>query len=169
MDEELSQIIFALEAFVAPEAREVAQSKSPQRQHAMLSVNGEIRTRAEWARRAGISADMLRKRIGRGMTPEEAVKTEWTPRNKKPKSETLLLVAAAKDQSCFDCKNKFPTPCMDFDHIRGEKIFELSKARKYSYEVVRKEIAKCELVCANCHRIRTALRAAASRGIKLVL
>jgi len=50
---------------------------------------------------------------------------------------------------------------MDLDHLPGyQKRFSLSLAltRAYSAARVRAEIAKCQAVCANCHRIRTAAR-----------
>jgi hypothetical protein len=48
---------------------------------------------------------------------------------------------------------------MDFDHRPGEKkCFALANAMgqtRISAERLRAEIAKCDVVCANCHRIRT--------------
>jgi hypothetical protein len=45
---------------------------------------------------------------------------------------------------------------MQWDHVpeRGPKLFNLSRA-DYGMEKVLAEIAKCDLVCANCHAIRT--------------
>lgn len=64
-----------------------------------------------------------------------------------------------KKGPCQDCRQEFPPICMDFDHIpeRGPKLFAISHA-VLSYrqaEKIKIEIAKCDLVCANCHRIRT--------------
>jgi hypothetical protein len=44
---------------------------------------------------------------------------------------------------------------MDFDHVRGRKLFNIG-ASLSTVSLVRllKEIAKCEIVCANCHRLR---------------
>jgi hypothetical protein len=48
---------------------------------------------------------------------------------------------------------------MDFDHVRGKKKFSLSKSRNASSKMsIRREISKCDLVCANCHRDRTQRR-----------
>jgi hypothetical protein len=44
---------------------------------------------------------------------------------------------------------------MDFDHVRGTKIFEISKKPTTNKEVILAEIEKCDIICSNCHRIRT--------------
>lgn len=65
------------------------------------------------------------------------------------------LVTSYKDVPCTDCDGEFPTVCMDFDHL-GDKEFnvgDLSKASSISKLIA--EIQKCEVVCSNCHRIRT--------------
>jgi hypothetical protein len=51
---------------------------------------------------------------------------------------------------------------MDFDHRDPEtkhKGIAQMVAYGWSLERLAAEIAKCELVCANCHRLRTAKRA----------
>lgn len=60
-----------------------------------------------------------------------------------------------KDAPCTDCGNKFPPYVMDFDHVRGEKTANLAETGCYSLQSILEEIEKCDLVCANCHRIRT--------------
>lgn len=47
---------------------------------------------------------------------------------------------------------------MDYDHVRGEKIKDISDMWAGDKDLILAEIAKCDLVCANCHRIRTHLR-----------
>jgi len=57
----------------------------------------------------------------------------------------------------MDCGNSFPPVCMDFDHRPGEeKIKEISKCKSKAQVDV--EVLKCDLVCSNCHRIRTSRR-----------
>lgn len=63
-----------------------------------------------------------------------------------------------KSGPCADCQNFYDPVCMDFDHRPGEiKRFEVSEAisRNFHITVLAAEIAKCDLVCSNCHRIRT--------------
>lgn len=70
------------------------------------------------------------------------------------------LVSAAKDRPCEDCGGEFDTEVMDLDHITGEKLGEVSSMiYTAATSAVRREIAKCEVVCANCHRRRTRRRA----------
>lgn len=60
---------------------------------------------------------------------------------------------------CSDCGNKFPPICMDYDHIEDNKINSVAVLVTIgSWESIMKEIEKCELVCSNCHRIRTQKR-----------
>ena len=60
-----------------------------------------------------------------------------------------------KKQPCADCKNTFPTVCMDFDHVRGRKLYNISNMKSQKWELVEAEIKKCDVICSNCHRIRT--------------
>ncbi|MFF6781445.1 hypothetical protein [Streptomyces sp. NPDC012510] len=75
-------------------------------------------------------------------------------------AERYTKLDALKDVPCADCGGRFPRVCMDFDHVRGEKIESISRMIRmsYSWENILAEIAKCEVVCSNCHRIRTADR-----------
>jgi hypothetical protein len=67
------------------------------------------------------------------------------------------LYANAKDNPCKDCGQRFPTVAMDFDHPAGLKKHNPADlmGRGRRWEVIEAEIAKCDLVCANCHRVRT--------------
>lgn len=66
---------------------------------------------------------------------------------------------------CVDCGINYPYYVMDFDHVRGVKhanVMELVST--LSKKKIDEEIAKCEIVCSNCHRIRTHMRKMAKRG-----
>lgn len=63
---------------------------------------------------------------------------------------------ALKEQPCADCGISYPHYVMDYDHVRGEKVGNVSVMRNSGQrKLALAEIKKCELVCANCHRIRT--------------
>lgn len=57
--------------------------------------------------------------------------------------------------SCIDCGENNPI-VLEFDHVKG-KTFTISRhGRDQTLEAVKAEIEKCEIRCANCHRIKTA-------------
>lgn len=65
------------------------------------------------------------------------------------------------DKGCADCGyNKDPV-ALDFDHINGGKVASPSQMIGGSLDRLIDELEKCEVVCANCHRIRSLER---SRG-----
>ena len=71
----------------------------------------------------------------------------------------VRLVELAKYRPCADCGRAFAPEQMDFDHVRGEKVAEVSSLLWNATPTrVAEEIAKCDVVCANCHRIRTRRR-----------
>lgn len=81
-------------------------------------------------------------------------------RNKRVKQENSGWVKKYKENSpCADCNVKYAYYVMDFDHIDpAKKKFMIGRAVSTggkSLKIIRKEIEKCDLVCANCHRIRT--------------
>lgn len=69
-------------------------------------------------------------------------------------------VNAIKARPCTDCGVSYPSVCMDFDHISDDKENVISQLVHIgsSLKRIQGEIDKCEVVCANCHRIRTSSR-----------
>ena len=63
-------------------------------------------------------------------------------------------VRIAKDVPCADCGRRYSYYVMQFDHVRGEKIFNIGASTAAGYHKILAEIAKCEVVCANCHAER---------------
>ena len=93
----------------------------------------------------------------------------WYEKNKEQHMKNVSRRRAeAKDASrkflqdlkeatpCTDCKEHYPYYVMDFDHLY-DKQFKVSMMPTlgYSLKKIKEEIAKCEIVCANCHRKRT--------------
>ncbi len=68
------------------------------------------------------------------------------------------LDALKEGRPCADCGRTYPPYVMEWHHLPGtEKKLVLGDVRGSSHGKKRilAEIAKCELVCANCHRERT--------------
>ena|SRR3990167_6807715 len=62
------------------------------------------------------------------------------------------------DKQCSDCYTE-DILVLEFDHITEDKIASVSSMIKSSkLEKLKKEINKCEVVCRNCHIIRTQRR-----------
>ena len=62
-----------------------------------------------------------------------------------------------KDIPCTDCGKKYPPFVMDFDH-RDPNLKKGIVSRLVTWSGWKKmieEVKKCDVVCANCHRIRT--------------
>jgi hypothetical protein len=60
---------------------------------------------------------------------------------------------------CIDCGHVFPPQVMQWDHKPGfEKLGDLADFWVHSRQEILDEIAKCDLVCTNCHTIRTFAR-----------
>jgi hypothetical protein len=65
-------------------------------------------------------------------------------------------------RSCADC-GEFDPRVLEFDHLRDKKFDITRGLRQRPWAALLDEIAKCDVVCANCHRRRTALRAGTAR------
>jgi len=76
---------------------------------------------------------------------------EYARRNRQ------LFKAFLVGKTCVDCGNANPV-VLEFDHVRGRKQYEVSImiSAGFAWRRVLAEIAKCEIRCANCHRIKTA-------------
>jgi|ERR1035437_867418 hypothetical protein len=60
---------------------------------------------------------------------------------------------------CIDCGYKEHPAALEYDHLPGTiKTNMVGDLIHGSWERLLEEVVKCELVCANCHRVRTANR-----------
>jgi len=79
-------------------------------------------------------------------------------KNKERKNITRqFILDYASNHPCVDCGENDPI-VLEFDHVRGKKLFNVGSSAKKSCSLalIKTEIAKCEVVCANCHKRRTA-------------
>lgn len=70
------------------------------------------------------------------------------------------------ERGCADCGfNRHPA-ALEFDHLPGtNKRCKVSALMLSSRQAILDEIAKCEVVCANCHAIRTVDREKVARTV----
>lgn len=76
----------------------------------------------------------------------------------KNKQKAIDFLKELKEVPCADCGNSYPYYVMDFDHLRDKEFQIGTRGRRVGREALLKEIDKCEVVCANCHRVRTHFR-----------
>ena len=77
--------------------------------------------------------------------------------NKSQRKWAREFISRVKSFShCVDC-GQSDSRVLDFDHVYGEKIGNVSDMVNGSYSIgaIKKEIRKCEVRCSNCHRIKT--------------
>lgn len=68
-----------------------------------------------------------------------------------------LLIEYLLENPCVDC-GETNILTLDFDHVRGNKSHNISSMAAtlgFSWEKIKLEVEKCEVRCANCHRIKT--------------
>ena len=78
-------------------------------------------------------------------------------RRRRQKAALRVLADSLKTR-CIDCGFVGPPQSLDFDHLpRYTKVMNVAAlcGKAVSEARLRAEIAKCEVVCANCHRMRT--------------
>lgn len=101
---------------------------------------------------------------------EEILKSLRDDKKKNPKKwntwkenkrvrRTEVARALKEGKPCTDCGGIFHFAAMDFDHVdpnskgynanNGISLLSLNKKK------IEEELTKCEIVCANCHRVRT--------------
>jgi hypothetical protein len=80
--------------------------------------------------------------------------------NRRARARVRELIAELKSGPCTDCGGRFPPFVMDFDHVRGTKLGIISRmgTGRMAWAKTLAEVEKCDVVCANCHRLRTQLR-----------
>ena len=83
----------------------------------------------------------------------------YIDKNNRRKKELANFVISLKQKPCMDCGIIYPYYVIDFDHRDKDKkiasVNRMTSVHMYSKTKILEEIEKCDLVCANCHRIRT--------------
>jgi hypothetical protein len=113
------------------------RNKQKQKRHSYCRECQNVRTRAHY----------------------RANREKYFAKNRAQLARLNAMLNDLKRQPCADCGQTFHPCVMDYDHRPGsQKLGEVSRmarTRKVGLARTLEEIAKCDLVCANCHRIRT--------------
>lgn len=87
-------------------------------------------------------------------------------KRKQRKRETSRIIRTRNSQyiyeylrchPCVDCGISNPL-VLEFDHVSGDKLYNISEMSSLSLTKIIDEINKCLVRCANCHRIKTAIQ-----------
>jgi hypothetical protein len=73
------------------------------------------------------------------------------------RKERREYVNAYKNRPCLDCGQAYDPCVMDLHHREGEeklKNLAIMASERYTYKMIDAELAKCDPLCANCHRMR---------------
>jgi hypothetical protein len=80
---------------------------------------------------------------------------------KKNQEFVKYYIQNSRCDPCHDCKKNYPWYIMEFDHRNGRDENYRSIKNIRSIKRFEIELTKCDLVCRNCHGIRTYQRAVA--------
>jgi hypothetical protein len=128
----------------------IAREKYRERYAAMSSEDKARRSALARARRAANNLTEAQKEKYKSKGRQRVLERREAARE--------MVIAIKTGNPCMDCGESFHHVAMDFDHRTGEdKRAQVSHLQKHgaSIDVILAEIAKCDLVCANCHRVRT--------------
>lgn len=79
-------------------------------------------------------------------------------RDLKRRQSRKQLAINLHGNQCADCKTKCHPACYDFHHLDpSQKDFNPCSGLSKKVEVFLAEVAKCIMLCANCHRVRHSL------------
>lgn len=90
-------------------------------------------------------------------------------RHRHRRREAFKFIKEKKEsEPCKDCGVRYPYFVMQFDHVSGDKKFNVSTMAcgGYTIQSIQEEIDKCEVVCANCHASRTFTRKVFPHGLE---
>lgn len=90
---------------------------------------------------------------------ETKLKNASVTRRRKAREHMVKIYEYLEENPCVDC-GESNILTLEFDHVRGDKYSGVTVLawRGRTWKIIEEEIGKCEVVCANCHNIRTASR-----------
>ncbi len=92
---------------------------------------------------------------------------DWYRRHRKHRKQHVQRINKTRQQAlaeyklergCAICGYKGHPDALEFDHLPGTEKKDNVGSMRVSWAAVMKEVAKCQILCGNCHRIETANR-----------
>lgn len=100
----------------------------------------------------GTCRSCSRDNVKRGYAANRKRRQEMANSNNRKKKRELVESFGGK---CHDCGNSYNDCVYDFHHLdSSKKDVNPSHAMKWGKERMMKELEKCIMLCANCHRMR---------------
>lgn len=109
----------------------------------------------------GKKCRQCRRRLGAGYASRNRSRLAQLQR-KRSEARRQYVRTLKESTPCVDCKQKFPWYVTQFDHLNGRGEGDAMMARLIcggTFARIKRELTKCELVCSNCHAVRTHFRA----------
>ena len=116
--------------------------------------------RKEWYHRPEVKERMLKKQKAYDDKRWEE-DSEYRERRRQKRAEVFarnreFVRAIKRTTPCADCGGHFHPVCMDFHHVSDKKVQNIARlTTSAAMKTLAAEIAKCIVICSNCHRIRT--------------
>jgi transposase len=108
---------------------------------------------SEIQKELGCAKSTISYHLGKGQ------KEKTMNRQKQSRHRNIAFIREQKQgKRCVDCREDYPYWMLEFDHLPGhEKLFTIGgrRARDFTIQQLIDEIAKCDIVCSNCHKSRT--------------
>ena len=89
---------------------------------------------------------------------KERIKAQVLDRKRAQRMVLREYAQEVKESApCPDCGGRYPHYVMDFHHLRDKvaNIADMVNSGDVSLDTLKNEIAKCVVLCSNCHRVRT--------------
>jgi hypothetical protein len=87
---------------------------------------------------------------------QKYIDAEARRKRERAEARTKYLIEFFRSHPCADCGESDPV-VLEFDHLRDKRFEVTNQFASRNWQEILDEISKCEVVCANCHKRRTAV------------
>jgi hypothetical protein len=113
-------------------------------------------------RRYGVVCKTCREKLARGRASTLLIDRQRSSARGVAHRNQAYVFDHLVSHPCVDC-GEVDVLVLEFDHVRGEKRFNIGQHKARAMAALQEELKKCEVVCANCHSRRTHRRANTAR------